>query len=123
MALYSAKRVVIESPFGRNPDGTKSTADEYARNAAYVQRALRDSLVRKEAPFALHAFYPMLLDDTKESERRLGMECGFSWGFCASVCAVYSDYGITQGMLEGIVRASRNGIPIEQRSIGKNSER
>ena len=112
--------VIIESPFGRNVDGSKCTPEEYERNTTYVRRAVEDSLRRGEAPFGSHALYPLVLDDPDAKERRMGMEAGFAWGAVADVAAVYQDYGITPGMVEGVERHNANGLIIEHRSIGKN---
>ena len=113
-------RVIIESPFGRNPDGSKCTPEEYERNRVYALRCLADSLSRGEAPFASHALYPLVLDDTNQEARRLGMEAGFAWGAVAELCALYDDYGVTDGMRQGAVRHNDNGIFVDLRFIGKN---
>ncbi|KKK77604.1 hypothetical protein LCGC14_2851890, partial [marine sediment metagenome] len=81
---------------------------------------VEDSLRRGEAPFGSHALYPLVLDDPDAKERRMGMEAGFAWGAVADVAAVYQDYGITPGMVEGVERHNANGLIIEHRSIGKN---
>jgi len=114
-------RVLIESPFGRNVDGSQCTPAQYARNTVYVRRALADSLSRGEAPFASHAIYPLVLDDSDADARRRGMEAGFSWGDKAEAVVVYGDYGKTSGMCEGIARWRKQGTPIEFRLIGKNN--
>ena len=115
----SKLRVLIESPFGSNPDGSRCTFSQYDRNAAYVRRAIFDSLQRGEAPFASHGLYPGVLDDEDPAERRMGMEAGFAWGEVAQLVAVYVDNGITRGMQEGIDRWEAMGIPVERREINK----
>ena len=112
------RRVVIESPFGRNPDGSKCTPEEYERNRIYVLRCLKHSLDQREAPFASHALYPLVLDDTDKGDRDLGIRAGFAWGQSASRCVVYEDYGITEGMIKGISKWDHYNV--ERRSIGKN---
>ena len=113
-------RVLIESPFGRNVDGSKCTADEYDRNEVYVRRALKDSLQRGEAPFASHALYTLVLHDTDLEERKMGMEAGFAWGAVTDIVAVYTDYGITPGMNEGLLRWWAQELAVEHRTIGEN---
>lgn len=111
-------RVVIESPYGSNLDGSRADEATFARNVRYLHRCLLDSLVvRGEAPFASHAIYPRVLADSKPEERRLGMLAGFAWGASARKVAVYADFGITSGMREGIERAEAAGIPIEVRLL------
>jgi len=69
-------RVVIESPYGTRPDGTRCTPAEVARNERYLDRCIRDSIDRGEAPYASHGFFtkPGRLDDTKPEQRRQGIE-------------------------------------------------
>lgn len=114
------KRVVIESPFGRNPDGSKCTPEEYARNERYLDRCIRDSLSRGEAPYASHGFFPKpgRLDDTDPEQRDLGIAAGLAWGAAAELCAVYIDHGETEGMTRGINRHVDRGIRLAFRRIG-----
>jgi hypothetical protein len=108
----SQRLVVIESPFGHP---TKVGMEE---NAAYARRCMLDSIKRGEAPYASHLLYTQCLDDLKVSERKQGMEAGFAWGAAANHVAVYTDRGVSKGMLEGIRRHQANGKTIEFRSIG-----
>ena len=113
------KRVVIESPLGSRVDGTRASAEEFARNQRYVLRAMRHSLERGEAPFASHALYPLVLNDATPEERKQGMQAGFEWGRMADTCVVYADHGVTQGMKAGIERARMHNVPVEHRYIGE----
>jgi len=71
------RRVILESPY----------AGDVATNVAYARRALRDCLLRGEAPFASHLLYtqPGVLDDTLPDERACGIEAGLIWG-----CLLYT---------------------------------
>lgn len=102
-------RVLIESPF----------AGEVERNVRYLRAALRDCLIRQEAPFASHGLYtlPGVLDDTDPLERELGIEAGLAWGATADITAVYTDLGISEGMKRGIERAYHEGRPVTHRSL------
>lgn len=106
--------VVLESPY----------AGEVARNVEYARRAMRDSLVRGEYPFASHLLYtqPGVLDDTKPEEREKGINAGFSWALQAKAeaSAFYCDYGVSSGMLVGFFAAKNAGRAIEIRLIGRN---
>lgn len=106
------RRVILESPF----------AGSIQRNLTYARRALRDCLLRGEAPFASHLLYTQedVLDDNVPEERNLGIESGLEWGLVADATVVYKDYGISTGMLLGIQRARINNRPIEYRTIGEN---
>lgn len=101
--------VVIESPYAGDID----------RNIAYARAAMRDCLMRGEAPFASHLLYtqPGVLRDDIQSERTLGMAAGFWWGAKADATVVYTDLGITNGMEDGIRSATLENRPIERRSI------
>jgi hypothetical protein len=104
-------RVIIESPY----------AGDAALNLKYVRAAMRDSILRGEAPFPSHALYTQegVLDDLKPEERRMGMEAGFAWGEIAQKVAVYTDLGITPGMHEGVLRAKQRGQVVEHRNVSK----
>lgn len=119
------RRVVIESAFGRNVDGSRCTPAEYARNERYLDRCIRDSLSRgDEAPYASHGFFPKQgrLDDTNLEHRRLGIAAGQAWGAAAELVAVYEDHGVTEGMLDSIACYAGLGIKIEYRKIGAEPE-
>jgi len=104
--------VVIESPFAGD-------APTRLRNIAYLRAAMRDCLMRGEAPFASHGLYTQIgvLDDDVPSERALGISAGFHWGAKADATVVYSDLGITEGMRAGIANAISLGRPVEYRSL------
>lgn len=108
------RRVIIESPY----------AGDVARNLAYARRALRDSLLRGEAPLASHALYtqPGVLDDLDPADRATGLAAGRSWVAVADAVIVYDDYGISPGMRVSIQIVSALETPIEYRRIGANPE-
>lgn len=99
--------VILESPF----------AGDMVANRAYAIRCLRDSLQRGEAPFASHVLYTEALDDTLPEERTAGIEAGLAIGKYASKTVVYTDRGISSGMLYGINRAHAEGRPVEYRTL------
>lgn len=101
------KLVLVESPFAGDVD----------RNLRYLRAAMRDCLMRGEAPFASHALYtqPGVLDDGKPEERTLGIEAGLLWGAKADATVVYVDLGISPGMEQGIARANSEGRTVVYR--------
>ena len=103
------KRVIIESPY----------AGDVERNLRYARAAMKDCLLRGEAPYASHLLYTQegVLDDTKPEERKLGMEAGFAWGAVADCIVVYTDLEITDGMKKGIKRHESEGRFIEYRKL------
>lgn len=107
------RRVIIESPFaGKTPAET-------ATNLLYVRAAMRDCILRGDAPFASHALYTQagVLRDEIPAERGLGMRAGLSWTPAAEAVVVYTDRGISSGMQAGIGRANKANIPLEYRTI------
>lgn len=102
--------VILESPFGGNPE----TFVPYAR------RCIKDCLERGEAPIASHLLYtqPGILRDNVADERALGIESGLAWYRVAERCVVYMDHGISRGMLQGISRARFYGVEVVQRILG-----
>jgi hypothetical protein len=101
--------VIIESPF----------AGDVERNVAYAQAAMRDCLLRGEAPYASHLLYtqPGVLDDSLAWERDLGIQAGFSFRALAQKTVVYRDLGMSRGMELGVEHARRAGHTIEYRSL------
>ncbi len=102
-------RVVIESPY----------AGDVATNLEYLRAAMRDCLLRGEAPYASHGLYtqPGVLDDTIPDERDHGIHAGFAWRECADKTVVYTDRGITKGMYYGIAHAKERNHPVEYRTL------
>lgn len=106
-------RVVVESPFAG------ATPEKRAGNIAYARQALRDCLVRGEAPFASHLLYtqPSVLDDDVPAERDHGIKAGFAFRAACDKTVVYKDRGISRGMEWGIKHAEDLGHPIEYRTL------
>ena len=106
--------VIVESPY----------AGDIEANEAYARAAMRDCLLRGEAPYASHLLYtqPGVLQDTDKAERKLGMEAGFAWGEMAEATIVFGDLGISAGMAAGIDRASAAGRPVEYRTLRPENE-
>lgn len=104
-----AKLVIIESPYAGNIE----------QNVAYARKCMKDSLNRGECPFASHLLYTQegILNDTIPEERSLGITAGLNWAKLADLTAVYTDMGISSGMLAGIERARSEGRTIEYRSL------
>lgn len=102
--------VAIESPY----------AGDVERNLRYLRACMADCLRRGEAPFASHGLYtqPGVLDDTKPEERSLGIWAGFYWSERADATVVYEDLGVSSGMMAAIIRADKQGRPIERRRLG-----
>lgn len=106
-------RVMIESPFaGRNMAAA-------AMNRLYGREALRDSLLRGEAPIASRMLYTQtfVLNDDNPDERELIELASASWLPLMDRVVVYIDRGITPHMEAGIRRAQELGVPVEERSI------
>lgn len=81
-------KVLLESPY----------AGDVERNVEYLKKCLMDSLNRNEAPFASHAIYTFILNDSIEEERLLGINAGLAWKEVADKHVFYIDYGMSTGM-------------------------
>ena len=103
------RRVILESPFAGDVD----------RNIAYARAALRDCLLRDEAPFASHLLYtqPGVFNDDDPGERQRGIDAGIAWGDVADAVVVYTDLGISQGMGYGLRCHGEAGRRIEYRRL------
>lgn len=106
------RRVIVETPY----------AGDVEENTHYARLCLHDCLVKGEAPFASHLLYTQesVLDDDIPEERKLGILAGLAWGSVAEATVVYTDYGISNGMKEGIKRAETEGRPVEYRQLSKS---
>lgn len=106
-------KVVLESPYGAE------TLEEVAHNVEYARACIKDCFRRGEAALASHLLYtqPGILDDRVASQRKLGIEAGFTWNLLADKIVVYGDRGISHGMKQGIELAVTNNIPIEYRKL------
>lgn len=118
MSMDSLKPLVnLESRFG------SKDLDERLEFIAYARRALMDSVLRGEAPFASHLLYTQVLDDDEAGDRELGISTGLEFYYAVAKCVVYADYGISGGMLRGIKFAVELGVPVEIRFIGQNNNK
>ncbi|SRR6266576_721146 len=103
------KLVSIQSPY----------AGDIERNVTYARRALQDSLQRGEAPFASHLLYTQVLIDGIAEYRALALKCDHAFLAECDLVAVYSDFGVTEGMETAIEKASELNIQIDFRHIGQ----
>jgi len=101
--------VIVESPY----------AGDIEKNVEYARAAIRDCLMRGEAPFASHLLYTQdgVLKDEIPEEREHGIQAGFIWKQMASKTVVYVDCGISKGMLYGVDVSLEMGQPIDIRSL------
>lgn len=135
------KRVVVESPLAglkktqckycgcvSNGSDFCTAADGYCevgpygptdfkKAIRYAQLCVLDCLRRGEAPFASHLLYTQVLDDRELKERDIGIWSGFAWAELADVCAVYQDFGVSDGMQMGAQRAARIGVEVVYRNL------
>ena len=97
--------VILESPFAGNPQ----------LHIRYARAAMRDSLMRGEAPMVSHLLYTQVLDDEDPTDRAMGITAGLAWQ--ANKTVVYTDCGISRGMEQGIRAAQIAGRPVEYRTV------
>lgn len=103
--------VIVESPYASQLVGgarsemealrlIEQREEEVERNRTYARMAIRDCLLRGEAPFASHLLYtqPGVLDDLRPDERAQGIEAGFTWAKLARRAVFYLDHGMSPGM-------------------------
>lgn len=102
--------VIVESPY----------AGDIERNVDYARAAIRDCILRGEAPFASHLLYTQsgILRDEVPSERELGMTAGWHVMRRANLVAIYTDLGWSSGMKRGLDAAMAAGKPFIERSLG-----
>jgi hypothetical protein len=130
-----SRLVIVESPFAGRPTGViakipglRAVAATVLRwrNVRYARAAVRDSVLRGEAPIASHLLLtqPGILRDDVLAERRLGIDAGLAWGrpehFVPAnmpASAFYVDLGASEGMVYGARVASSLGRPVDRRTL------
>lgn len=106
------KLIVIESPYGTNPDGTRADPETVQRNVEYAKQCMLYVINLGYAPYASHLLFTQVLNDATPAERLLGITAGFEWGNHADEVYVFEDYGISPGMRLGIERARAAKQPV-----------
>jgi len=103
------KRVLILSPF----------KGDIAANVEYAWRCVIDSMQRGEAPWASHLFYTQIMNDSNPAQRSLGFQCEEAWLRAADLVAVYTDRGMSSGMIKTInmIGESYPWVPLQLRSL------
>lgn len=128
--------VIVESPYAGKPAGWISKVPVLRwlaalvlrwRNVRYARAAVRDSVLRGEAPIASHLLLtqPGILRDHIPEERQRGIEAGLHWGDLshftsparAPLSAFYVDLGISGGMTYGEHRAWIQGRMSVRRTL------
>lgn len=111
------RRVIVESPYGA------ASTEGIRRNIEYARACVRDCLERGESPIASHLLYtqPGILRDEIPEERTWGMEAGWAWMQVADAVVVYTDYGMSRGMQQGIDAADKANVPVELRELNKDA--
>lgn len=112
--------VVIESPYGRNPNGSVASKETIARNVRYARACVKDCLDRGESPYASHLLYTQdgILDDGILDERKKGMAAGIAWHVVCDAVVLYTDLGSTPGMDAGADHARQLGKLVLTRYLG-----
>lgn len=103
------KIVVLESPYAGN----------VKENIEYARKCLKDSLSRGESVFASHLLYTQVLDDDIKEERELGISKGFGFIDICDLHVIYTDLGISRGMVNAIKYSLSIGKKVEYRKILK----
>lgn len=92
------------------------TETEARENFNIMQKMMRMAIDAGYAPFPPHALYPIVLDDSIEEERDLGIECGLSVMSLCSKVFIYKER-ISKGMEQEIEQARSMLIPLEYVSV------
>lgn len=111
--------VIVESPFMGKPGVTGNGPGTTAFNLKYARAAIRDCILRGEAPFASHLLYTQegVLRDEIHEERELGMGLGWHVMRRSNYIVVYTDLGFSSGMIRGVQAAIAAGRPARMRSL------
>ena len=69
-----------------------------------------------------HLLYTLVLDDNKDEERIKGISLNLEMVKRCNILAVYTDYGLSPGMVQAIRTALDKRIPIEYSEILKDNK-
>lgn len=107
------RRVIVESPY------RAKTFFGRRANVRYARRAVRDCVIRGEAPIASHLLLTQrgVLRDAVPAEREMGIAAGHAWIDVADAVVIYTDRGVSYGMEQAIAVARASAIPVEYRKI------
>lgn len=112
--------VYLESPYAEN----KKDGISIEEHVEYAQRCTLDSIKRGESPYVSHLLLtqPNILKDHFPEEREKGIKAGNTWKMLAKKTVVYTDYGISDGMEEGLEVSEEIDQVVEYRCIGRNKK-
>jgi hypothetical protein len=103
--------VAIESPLKANQGYSR---EQFRR---YWQLCLEDAIkYRKEDVYSSH-WLADVLDDDNPLERAIGLKIGLTWSSFCDYAAVYTDFGISEGMSEAMQFYDKIGKRVEWRSL------
>lgn len=90
--------VIIESPYAGAKESPLGAQIDLQENKLYLNRCIRDCVLRAETPYASHKMLTDSLDDNDAVERELGIRAGLDWRRVASERIFYVDRGWSSGM-------------------------
>lgn len=105
--ITQAIPVILESPFR----GDSKT------NTEYVKLAIKDSVERGESPIAFHLLYSDVYDINNPQHNIIVKKLKEAWEAISKKTVVYTDEGVSDGMLDGIASSAARGKEIEFRKI------
>jgi hypothetical protein len=118
------KKVILESPYAGSSKNPVIAFFQRLANRRYARKCVRDSLSRDEAPLASHLLYtqPGILRDHVPTERAWGIEAGLEWRSVAEGSVVYTDRGVSGGMMLGTSAMRAAGKPVVYRKLNCSRE-
>lgn len=111
--------VIVESPYAGTGSWWLPRLWSRWRNIRYARAAVRDCVLRGEAPIASHLLLtqPGILNDDDPLERKLGIGLGHEWMRACDAVVFYVDRDFSRGMNYGKSAAKLAGKPIEYRRL------
>lgn len=85
---------------------------DYIENQKRAKGYCREAIMAGYIPIAPHVYFTQFLDDTVESERILGIDCGIALLDKCSEIWIYTERGISDGMKTEIEHAKQKGIKL-----------
>lgn len=109
------RKIFICSPYRGDVDENVEKAKKYCRNIIDWYSWAGELAV----PIAPHLYFPQILDDENEDNRRLGIKMGLELMKNCDVVLVFGDT-VTEGMKQEIEFAQIIGLPVEYLVVSGN---
>jgi hypothetical protein len=103
--------VAIESPLKANQGYSR---EQFRR---YWQLCIEDAIKYREEEVYCSHWLADVLDDENPLERAIGLKIGLRFSAFCDYAAIYTDFGVSEGMKDAMIFYDKIGKRVERRSL------